>query len=536
MEVEARKPIAHDPDALSVAQDVFREALRELEEDLRLDGAEVLRQDLAPVYIFDDVRESLPRHAGGIDGSSRQQAAEIERPLPARGELPGDRPVIGCRRGVVGELKDSGDVELGGLELLLRVVEAAARPFLGVFRQRPYEVECVIGVLHDAIELEVVPADGVVRITYLGVLVGESVLDHHAAPLLKVAERRDDLGRLTQPDVLGNTGVERAEGVEIARDHTEAEWDAAAEQIVGNRAQRGRVVRRGDVLQAHQRLVALRGARRERIEEHVLECEAAVALDHEHERVLSEIRQISRADRPRKPRTVRADGEREHDARTVLAVVQNAGCVGGVTPERGPLVHDLGDGAEIERGPHPAVGRGEAATRVERRPAVRQLPDVVGHPDHRPAAGEDVVEERDRQRLVVGRAEIDDSGVLVHLAGDIPGHRLGGPAAEMADQIGTHDPVQLSQPAELAGDVVQHERRGSRSDPPLGDGGRAQQRHTRRTGRSLIRVTRSRWRALRLRRLVACERRRHARSKERQTRSDEVSTGQSVHHHRRPQR
>src|SRR5207244_542811 len=49
VEVEARKPIAHDPDALSVAQDVFREALRELEEDLRLDGAEVLRQDLAPV-------------------------------------------------------------------------------------------------------------------------------------------------------------------------------------------------------------------------------------------------------------------------------------------------------------------------------------------------------------------------------------------------------------------------------------------------------------------------------------------------------
>jgi len=71
----------------------------------------------------------------------------------------------------VRELEDLGDVELGGLELLLGVLQAVTRPLLGVFRQRPHEVERMIGVLHDPVELEVVPADGVVGIKHGGVLV-----------------------------------------------------------------------------------------------------------------------------------------------------------------------------------------------------------------------------------------------------------------------------------------------------------------------------------------------------------------------------
>jgi len=126
------------------------------------------------------------------------------------------------------------------------------------------------------------------------------MFDHHTAALLQIAERGDELRRLAQPDVFGDTAVEGTEGVEVVTDHTEAKRHVAAEEIIGGRAQQGWIVGRGDVLQAHQRPVAARGARRERVEEHVLEGQAPVALQHEHERVLPEIRQISRADCPRK--------------------------------------------------------------------------------------------------------------------------------------------------------------------------------------------------------------------------------------------
>ncbi len=137
------------------------------------------------------------------------------------------------------------------------------------------------------------------------------------------------------------------------------------------------------------------------------------------------------------------------------------------------FVRDDGCGGEVELLPVPAVLRAEVGG------PRGQLPDVVVHPQHRPATAEHVVQECQRHRLVVRRADVDDTGVGGHLAGRVFADRLHHVRAAMGNQVRGVDRVRLPQPAPLSGAVIKNQcllRRTGARGRAAGRGGRGRRR------------------------------------------------------------
>ncbi len=242
-----------------------------------------------------------------------------------------------------------------------RAVDAPGRPGLAVLGHRAVVDNIVQGVDVGPEELEVVGADARVRIRHVRVLMGVPV--HQQCPALAhhVCERADHGRLVRQGDVDRSAVVVDAVGVPVTGVDRHGERHLDRRQVVGYRAQFGRIRVRADVLDPDEGTVTGLRGRSERVEENVRQRQIAVG----HIRVgigdLTDVGEVVRSQRPGECCPVGPDSLGEHRRLGGVhgGVVHDSAAVGGVPGQTRVLVTDLRDGGNVELGPVPAIGGGE---------------------------------------------------------------------------------------------------------------------------------------------------------------------------------
>ena len=154
------------------------------------------------------------------------------------------------------------------------------------------------------------------------------MLDEASALRLQVPDGVGDRGAL-ETYVLGDAVVVVTGWVEIAGRHAEAERHPLAGQPVGRGPQLGGIVGGIDVLEAHERPMALGRARRQGVEQQVREDDLAIGLVRVGERDLADVGEVAGAQGPRERGAVGAYGAGKHGRlrRVERRVVHDAGLI-----------------------------------------------------------------------------------------------------------------------------------------------------------------------------------------------------------------
>ena len=232
-------------------------------------------------------------------------------PLPA-GREPVCGGSVGARRCVVmGELEDPGLGQARSPELLVSRDDPALRPVDGaVARQWAVRLHVTVGRLGHAEKLHVIAGHAVVRVARSVPLVCVAVADEDAAALHQVPQSGYDLRCVSKQQFVGLVLVSLR--VAVVRAHAKAKRNALGVKIIRGCPHFLRVAARMDVLESNECAVSLRRLRGEQVEEEVGEDEHAIGLARVRERLLRDVREISRADGPGEGRAGGPDRMREH--------------------------------------------------------------------------------------------------------------------------------------------------------------------------------------------------------------------------------
>ncbi len=330
-------------------------------ERLRLDVPDVLRDDVGAVHVGDRVREELTTVFGSVDGAAGKLVTEIQPPVISLGELGAHGGVVGGRTGVVRELERRRHRQAGRGERGGGAVHASGRPCLAVLSHRTVVDDVVLGVDVCPEELEVIGADSIVWIRDVRVLVGVAVHEQCPALAHHVLERADHVRCVRQGGVDRGAVVVHTVRVPVTRVDRDGEWHLDRREVVGHRAEFGRIRVRADVLDPDERAVPGRCSRGEHVEEEVRQGDVTICRIRVGIRDLTDIGEVVRPQGPGEGRPVGADrlGEHRRLGGVHAGIGHDPAAVGGVPGQTGVLVADLGDGGDIELGPVPAVRGGE---------------------------------------------------------------------------------------------------------------------------------------------------------------------------------